>query len=137
MGFEMRLTVPADYALGSPIRQATMAMLEMFHPPSWELADAVLVTSELFSNAVAASSGAEVEVLVTGAEREVKISVTNTGAEFQLPTVFAEPATSEPRGRGLQIARMLGHVEVSSVNDATTVVVVLPLRAPSGPPQRS
>ena len=98
MAFEMRLKVPADYSLGGPVRHATMAMLEMFHPPSQELADAVLVTSELFSNAVAASHGAEIEVQVTVPEREVKISVTNIGPEFGLHTVFADSATSDPRG---------------------------------------
>ena len=136
MGFEMRLKVPADYALGSPVRQATMALLEMFHPPSQELADAILVTSELFTNAVATSSGAEIEVVVKVPEREVKISVTNIGHQFDLPAVFADPTTSDPRGFGLRIAQMLGHVEVTRVNDATTVVVVLPLRKPNAPSQR-
>ena len=114
-----------------------MVMLEMFHPSGQELADAVLVTSELFTNAVATSSGGEIEVVVKVPEREVKISVTNIGPEFGLPTVFADSAASDPRTFGLRIAQMLGHVEVTRVNDATTVVVILPLREPNGPPQRS
>ena len=110
MAFEMRLTVPAEHALSAPVRHASMAMLEMFHPTSQELSDAILVTSELFANAVDASLGAEIDVHITVPEREVKISITNIGAEFELPIVVAEPSTSDPRGRGLRIAQMLGHV---------------------------
>ena len=92
-----------------------------------KLEDVLLVLSELFSNAVKATSGTHsIDVQLNGTAADgVEVNVTNTGLAFDLDRVPA-PTLDRRGGRGLAIAQAIGSVHVRHSEGRTTVVVAIP-----------
>ena len=88
--------------------------------------DVLLVLSELFSNAVNATSGGDaIDVRLSGAPADgLEVTVTNTGLAFDLARVPA-PTLDRRGGRGLAIAQAIGSVDVRHRQGRTTVIVAI------------
>ena len=94
-----------------------------------EAADALLVGTELFTNAVnAASLGSLIVVSVHLDSDAMIISVSNRGQPFDLASLPA-PSINRPGGRGLMITQAVGILSVSHRMGTTTVSAILPIRA--------
>jgi anti-sigma regulatory factor (Ser/Thr protein kinase) len=88
--------------------------------------DAVLLTSELFMNAVhATSDNCDVSVSVVLDDHNVRVSVSNHGNEFVADERRRDP--TEIGGRGLEIARGFGATDVRYHEGTTTVSVDIPV----------
>lgn len=91
--------------------------------------DALLVGTELFTNAVNAGSvGSPVVVSVHLDTDAMILFVSNRGQTFDLASLPA-PSIDRPGGRGLMITQAIGTVSVSHRKGTTTVSAVLPIRA--------
>lgn len=87
--------------------------------------DVSLLASELFSNAVRASTGASsIDVRVALGPGALTVAVRNFGAGFDLASLPG-PGPTRSGGRGIAIARLLGSVTVDQAGELTTVSVVL------------
>lgn len=90
--------------------------------------DIALITSELVTNAVAATSPRRAPIVVE-LHRDgssVTIVVSNAGRLQVDDTTFDLPAAEEPRGRGLGIVAMLSRaVEMTNEDGTTTVRAVV------------
>ena len=87
--------------------------------------DALLVVSELFSNAVRSSPiDSQIEVSLQHTSATVMVRISNTGPGFD-PAVLLPPTFESRRGRGLAIAGALGQLRVDQFEDRTTVQVEL------------
>jgi anti-sigma regulatory factor (Ser/Thr protein kinase) len=90
-----------------------------------QLEDALLVASELLSNAVrAAEPDTTIDFQLANSTTGVSVRMENTGPGFD---VDALPAPSRQRhgGRGIAIMRALGALTVNQVADQTIVTVLL------------
>ena len=90
--------------------------------------DLALITSELVTNAVAATHPlpAPIVVEVLRERSIVTIIVSNSGRLRVDDTTFDLPAAEEPRGRGLGIVATLARaVEMTNTNGMTTVRAVV------------
>ena len=87
--------------------------------------DVSLLASELFSNAVRASTGpSSIDVRVGRRPGALTVAVRNFGAGFDLASLPG-PGPTRSGGRGIAIARLLGSVTVDQAGELTTVSVVL------------
>lgn len=94
-----------------------------------EAGDALLVGTELFTNAVdAATPGSSVVVAVGLRDDAMILSMANTGEPFELASLPA-PSIHRPGGRGLMITQAIGSVSISHRMGTTTVSAELPIRA--------
>ena len=86
--------------------------------------DVLLVLSELFSNAVNATSGSDpIDVQLSGTPPGgLEVTVTNTGRAFDIDRI-PSPTLDRRGGRGLAIAQAIGSVDVRHRQGRTTVVV--------------
>lgn len=94
-------------------------------------ADVTLVASELASNAVESAAAESIRiglhVRLSPARQDVVISVANAGAWLsQNIDKFDLPGATQPRGRGLAIARSLSeHLSVCTVRGRTVAIAYL------------
>jgi anti-sigma regulatory factor (Ser/Thr protein kinase) len=96
--------------------------------------DALIVVSELASNAVEAASGQPIDVTVEIVDDDgcIGISVVNPGGWEADPSSFVVPDGSLPRGRGLSIARAVSEtLSIRSIEGRTVVDVRLRGSGPS------
>jgi len=94
-------------------------------PPGDASDDALLVASELFSNAVRASSGMSgVDVRLHLEPGGLLLEVANMGAGFDPDGVMA-PVADRPGGRGIAIAKTLGRLSIDQKGGRTSVSVLL------------
>ena len=94
-----------------------------------EASDALVVGTELFTNAVkAASLGSSVVLSVHLDSDAMVLSVANRGLPFDLASL-PTPSIDRPGGRGLMITQAVGTVSVSHRMGTTTVSAILPIQA--------
>lgn len=93
--------------------------------------DALLVSTELFTNAVkAAQIGSSVEFSIALQKRMIVFAVSNVGKPFELESLPL-PSIERPGGRGLVITRAIGTLNVTHSKGTTTVRAALPIDHPS------
>ena len=87
----------------------------------------LLVASELVTNAIAASTGPRVHVVLETGPRWLRIEVRNEGAWVSPPSTgtFRLPMPTAGRGRGLAIVSRLAEDVQIRVDGNTTVVAAL------------
>jgi anti-sigma regulatory factor (Ser/Thr protein kinase) len=122
---DLLLSLPRDDAQARYMRDQIRMWSAAVGLTELQLEDALLVASELLSNAVrAAEPGTIIDVRLEYAVTGVCVRVENTGAGFD---VEALPVPSRQRhgGRGIAIMRALGAVTVDQVANHTTVTVNL------------
>lgn len=91
-------------------------------------ADAVLIVSELFTNAVEAGAN-EIETVVYRSLRCLRIVVTDDGPDWVPALRSTEtPDATALRGRGLALAARLGDLVVERLHQRTRVMVTLGTR---------
>ena len=121
-----QLELASDQREGAVARRVARAALIGDGADETEVSDVELVTSELFANAVTASTHhASVSIDIMLNESSVLISVTNQGDAFELRS--ARAGIDAVGGRGLEIARALGDTHVSHDHGRTTVTVEIVL----------
>ena len=109
-------------------RRIASAALQDDHANAEEIADVELVTSELVTNAVEASTGSDaVAISMELSDDEVSVSVANQGDAFEPNLKASDP--EDHRGRGLAIARAIGDLTIEHEDGTTTVSVDIPLSA--------
>lgn len=122
---DLQLTVPADNTHAQLVRTAIRSWSVEENLSTNTIDDALLVASELFSNAVRASVGSCIDVAVRTDDDSVVIETANTGPGFD-PTSVPPPDADRPGGRGLAISRALGSLVVEQAGSTTIVRVALP-----------
>ncbi len=122
----VKLELQPNSREGAVARRVASAMLKDDHANAEEAADVELVTSELVTNAVAASSGSDaVQFSMELSEEAIRVSVANAG---DVPEQNLTPSKPEDvRGRGLAIVRAIGDVAIEHDDGTTTVSVDIPL----------
>ena len=124
----VRLEVQPNVREGAVARRIARAALQDHHANADEAADVELVTSELVTNAVEASTGSgAVSFSMELSDDDVRVSVANHGDDFE-PNLKASKPT-DVRGRGLAIARSIGDLSIEHDDGTTTVSVDIPLSA--------
>ena len=124
----VRLEVQPNVREGAVARRIATAALQDDHANADEAADVELVTSELVTNAVEASTGSgAVSFSMELSDDDVRVSVANHGDDFE-PNLKASKPT-DVRGRGLAIARSIGDLSIEHDDGTTTVSVDIPLSA--------
>ncbi len=88
------------------------------------LNDTLLVASELFSNAVRASTGATIYVNITLTNGSVTVDVTNQGRGFDM-NLLPTPNLESSGGRGVMMIRRLGDLTVQQTGRDTKASVVM------------
>lgn len=122
----LSLTLPADAHHAVVLRDRIRAWFDRTTFANLFREDVLLVTCELFSNAVrAADSGSTIEIALADGRNGVLVSVTNTGPPFSLAMV-RPPSADQPGGRGILIAKALGTVFADHRGGVTTVRVLFP-----------
>ena len=121
---DLLLTVPPENNQAHLVRSAIRRWSTDEHVPEWILDDALLVASELFSNAVRASAGSGIDISVRASTDAVIVETSNIGPGFD-PTVIPTPSYDRPGGRGIAISRALGSLVVEQSGSRTTVRVAL------------
>ena len=122
----VKLELQPNSREGAVARRVASAMLTDDHANAQEAADVELVTSELVTNAVAASTGSDaVKFSMELSEEEIRVSVANRGDDFE-PNL-TPPKTEDVRGRGLEIVKAIGDVAIEHDDGTTTVSVDIPL----------
>ena len=126
---DLRLTLTADHAHGSRLRALLCTWCAGNGVGGDESGDALLVSSELFSNAVAAADvGSSVFISASLRSDAMVLSVSNSGQPFELESVSLS-SIDRLGGRGLMIVQAVGVVSVSHHGGMTTVSAALPIRA--------
>ena len=130
----VKLEVQPTVREGAVARRVVSAALQDDHANAEEVADITLVTSELVTNAVEASSGSEaVSFAMELSDDDVRVSVSNHGDDFESDhgdDSESNRKTSDEddvRGRGLAIVKAIGDVTVEHDDGTTTVSVDIPL----------
>ena len=120
----LQLSIEADNAHGPHVRASARDWLRANSVARDIADDALLVLSELFSNAVNATRGSGlIDVRMSSpAAGELRLAVTNSGLAFDLARVPA-PTLDRRGGRGLAIAQAIGVVHVRHRSGRTTVSV--------------
>ncbi len=124
----VKLEVQPNIREGAVARRIASAALQDDHANAEEIADVELVTSELVTNAVEASTGSgAVAVSMELSDDDVRVSVANQGDAFE-PNLKASDR-EDRRGRGLAIVRAIGDLTIEHEDGTTTVSVDIPLSA--------
>jgi anti-sigma regulatory factor (Ser/Thr protein kinase) len=122
----VRIDLPPDQREDGVARRVARSLLECDGVGADGVDDAVLLTSELFINAVHATSDeSDISVSVVLQDHDVLVSVSNHGQEFAPDERHRD--STETGGRGLEIARGLGATDVRHHNGTTTVSVDIPI----------
>ena len=121
---DLLLTVPPENNQACLVRSAIRRWSSDEHVPEWIIDDALLVASELFSNAVRASAGSRIDISVRASTDAVIVETSNTGPGFD-PTAIPAPSYDRPGGRGIAISKALGSLVVEQSGSRTTVRVAL------------
>jgi anti-sigma regulatory factor (Ser/Thr protein kinase) len=128
----VHLDLEPDHHENAVARRIARAALEQDHATGDQIDDAVLITSELFTNAVHATVDDEqVSVSVTLSDDDIVVRVSNRGPTFDLPSTPAQP--TDEGGRGLEMARLIGETTISHEEGITTVSVDIALADTSDP----
>lgn len=107
------------------LRAAIRSWSDKEHLPEDVQNDALLVATELFTNAVRSTQGdGDVRVNVRHRETIVVVSISNVGPAFDLASL-PKTTTTSICGRGLAISGVLGRLRVSHRVNRTTVQVEL------------
>ena len=107
-------------------RRIASAALQDDHANSEEIADVELVTSELVTNAVEASTGsAPVAFSIELSDDDIRVSAANRGDDFEAD--LKGSSASDDRGRGLGIVSAIGDLTIEHDDGTTTVSVDIPL----------
>lgn len=123
----VKVEVEPDLREGRVARRIVLAALEDNHTNSDEIADVELVTAELVTNAVEASTcNGCVQLSLELCDDDLRLSVANQGLEFERPVVTSG-RPSDLRGRGLSIVNAIGDLTVQHDDGTTTVSVDVPL----------
>ena len=131
----LSLTLPCDDRQAGLLRVRIRDWCGRAHLGADLREDALIIASELFSNAVrAAATATTVGVLLIHERDTVTVSVANSGPPFALADI-APPSAHRAGGRGIAIARTLGAVFVEHSNGITVVRVVLVKPGGSGGPR--
>ncbi len=126
---DLNVTFAADITLASDLRALLRTWCANHTISDDEAGDALLVSTELFTNAVnAANPGSSVVVSVGLRSDAMILSMSNMGQPFELASLPA-PSIDRPGGRGLMITQAVGTVSVSHRMGTTTVSAALPIRA--------
>lgn len=113
---------------GSVARRVASAAMQLDHANADEIADIELVTSEIVANAVEASDKNNVVSFSIELDDEnIRVSATNHGDDFEPAEQASRP--TDTRGRGLSIAKAIGHLSIAHSDGETTVSVDVPLSA--------
>jgi len=122
----VKLEVQPNVREGAVAKRIASAALKDDHASAAEIADVELVTSELVTNAVEASTGSDpVTFSMELSADDVRVSVANQGDDFEsAPKGLSGKAT---RGRGLGIAAAIGDLTIEHADGTTTVSVDIPL----------
>ncbi len=124
----VKLEVQPTVREGAVARRIASAALQDDHANAEEIADVELVTSELVTNAVEASTGSgAVAFSMELSDDDIRVSVANQGDAFEPNLKASDP--EEPRGRGLAIVKAIGDVTIEHEDGTTTVSVDIPLSA--------
>ena len=122
------LEVQPNVREGAVARRIASAALQDDHANADEVADVELVTSELVTNAVEASTGSDaLSFSLELSDDDVRVSVANNGDDFEANLKASKP--DDVRGRGLAIARAIGDLSITHDDGTTTVAVDIPLSA--------
>ena len=121
------LTVPADHAECAGVRTELRSWWPSNSPRADHLDDALLIATELVSNAVAAVDrrGADRPHISMRAEHlpnGFSIEVRNEGPGFD-PDALPTPSDDQACGRGIALARALGQLTVDQSGTVTSVRV--------------
>ena len=119
------VSLPSDISHGAELRRLVRTWCAEQQISQEAIADVLLVTSELFTNAARASLDGPVAVSLRLRPPILSVSVENQGAAFNYQRVLT-PVPNRAGGRGLFIAQTLGAVTVSHNAGTTTVSVDLP-----------
>ena len=122
---DIELQLPPDHGQGRVVRQRTRdwCSAEGFSDPYVD--DVVLVASELFSNAVHATTGdASITVGLNRHHDGALVRITNEGPGFD-PETLSAPHIDRGGGRGIWLAKALGTLGVSQDQAKTVVSVVV------------
>ena len=122
---DLELTVPADNSQAMMVRNAIRSWSIEEHLSVATIDDALLVASELFSNAVRASVGSRIDVAIRASEDTIVIETANAGPGFD-PAALPAPDPDRPGGRGIAISQALGALVVEQTGSTTVVRVALP-----------
>jgi anti-sigma regulatory factor (Ser/Thr protein kinase) len=104
-------------------RRAVSAALTEWKAPASVIDDAVLITSELVTNACVHTSSTRVAVTVTCAETGVVIAVADEGPSAR--PCPREPEWAEERGRGLPLVEALARCTTSYHPPGKSVIAEL------------
>lgn len=117
-------TLPCDPTTVRRLRQQLQHDEGIAHLDPAIRTNVLLVASELLTNAIAASTGSRVHVVVETEPRWVRIEVRNEGAWLNPPPngAFRLPMATAGRGRGLAIVSRLAEELRIGVDGNTTVV---------------
>ena len=121
---DLLLTLPPDNSQAKHVRAAIRRWSTGEHLADRLLDDTLLVASELFSNAVRASVGSLIGVMVRSDDGAIVVETTNIGPGFD-PAAVPAPSIDHPGGRGIAISRALGSVVVEQAGSTTVVRVAL------------
>ena len=121
---DLLLTVPPENNQAHLVRSAIRRWSSDHDVPEWIIDDALLVASELFSNAVRASAGSRIDISVRAITDAVVVETSNIGPGFD-PTSIPAPSYNRPGGRGIAISKALGSLVVEQSGSRTTVRVAL------------
>lgn len=122
----VKLELQPNSREGAAARRVASAMLKDDHANAQEAADVELVTSELVTNAVAASTGSDaVKFSMELSDEEIRVRVANRGDVLEPNLTPSKP--EDVRGRGLEIAKAIGDVAIEHDDGTTTVSVDIPL----------
>lgn len=122
---DIELQLPPDHDQSRVLRERTRIWCsgEGFSGPYVD--DVVLVASELFSNAVQATTGdASITVGLNRHHDGALVRITNEGPGFD-PESLSAPNTERAGGRGIWLAKALGTLGVTQDQAKTVVSVVV------------
>lgn len=122
---ELELQLPPDHGQSRVLREKIREWGSVEGYPDLYVDDVVLVASELFSNAVHATTGDS--SIIVGLARHLDgalVSMTNEGPGFD-PELVPAPNPDRVGGRGIWLAKALGTLGVTQRQSKTIVTVVV------------
>jgi anti-sigma regulatory factor (Ser/Thr protein kinase) len=129
---DLLLSLPRDDRQASYLRDQIRLWSPSVGLTEPQLEDALLVASELLSNAVrAAQLHTTIDVQLANSTEGVSVRMENTGPGFDVEAL-PPPSRQRHGGRGIPIMRALGAVTVYQVAGQT--IVTVSLRAPLAVP---